>query len=570
MKLTKRILFVLTLCLTITSGFAEIPTGYYSALNGKKGADLKTAACNAIRNMSLNGSYAQIYSNLPSSFRRTDVYPDKYQWWDMYSDIPLSANSFSGLNREHAFPKSWWGGLTDINAYVDLNHLYPSEQKANMAKSNYPLGEVNTSQNVNFNNGITKVGYPMPGQGGGAQFVFEPDDEYKGDFARTYFYMVTCYQNLIWKYFYMVSQTTYPTLTTWAQNLLLKWHREDPVSQKEIDRNEQVYKIQNNRNPFIDFPDLAEYIWGNKVDEVFNVSSASTPSGTPNLITPVQDMALDFGQVAVGSSTTAKLRFKGENLTRDVTVQVYLSPQSGDTGPEKYFQPSVSTIPYTLINTTDGYELTVTYKPEEIGEHTATLLLPARSGNGITESSSRGIKMKGECLPVPTLTAPTATEATQVETDSYVANWTPVNGEVVDYYIINRTKYSNNVVTTDQILAEGPGTLIDDFEGSDSETYTVQSVRLGYQSPESNMITVNNPAGVTDIENDRPWAVQNIPGGLRILCGEPIERIEIFDTMGRTIRLLTEVESYTDVYLPAGIYLVKAATSLRPVKVMVR
>ena len=117
----------------------------------------------------------------------------------MYSDIPLYAPSFSGLNREHSFPKSWWGGSQTVGAYVDLNHLYPSEMKANTAKSNYPLGEVDQDKAIKFQNGVCYVGYPAGGQGGGAGYVFEPNEEYKGDFARTYFYMATCYQNLTWK-----------------------------------------------------------------------------------------------------------------------------------------------------------------------------------------------------------------------------------------------------------------------------------------------------------------------------------------------------------------------------------
>lgn len=535
------------------SADAEIPNGYYSSLNGKKEGDLKTAVYNLIRNFTEVSSY----SNLPQYFRRTDVHPESNRWWDMYSDIPLYAPSFSGLNREHSFPKSWWGGLTDIPAYVDLNHLYPSEAAANMAKSNYPLGEVNTAQKVKFDNGLTTVGYPMTGQGGGAQFVFEPDDEYKGDFARTYFYMVTCYQNLTWKYFYMVSQNLYPTLTTWAQNLLLKWHRQDPVSEKEVNRNEEVYKIQNNRNPFIDYPELAEYIWGNKVGQTFNTANADTPTGTPNIITPVQDMELDFGQVAIGQSTTAKLWFNGEYLTSAVNVRVY-------TGDLSYFTIPVSSIPAANINSADGYWLTLTYKPEAIGEHTSRLLI---QGGGV--SGSRGIALKGECLAVPQLTAPVATAATDVTPSTYVANWTPAPDEVVDYYLVNRTQYKNGKATAIQIQAEEPGTEIDEFEGCDYETYTVQSVRLGYSSSESNLITVSNPAGVGAITDDVPWAVENIPGGLRLMTAVPTPEIMIYDTTGRLILLLTDVTSYTDVFLPAGVYMVKTANS-RPVKAVVR
>lgn len=134
--------------------------------------------------------------------------------------------------------------------------------------------------------------------------------------------MVTCYQDMSWKYKYMLMDGTYPTLNQWSVDLLLQWHREDPVSQKELDRNEAVYRIQNNRNPFIDFPDLAEYIWGKKMGEPFKVEIPDIPPTEASLITPVQDMYLDFGQVAIGSSVTRSLPVRGQNTTGQVNVSI--------------------------------------------------------------------------------------------------------------------------------------------------------------------------------------------------------------------------------------------------------
>ena len=364
---------------------AAIPAGYYSSVDGKRDSELKTA----LHKLLYNHTEISSYGNLPDYFRRTDVYPpgnQRYgQWWDMYSNIPLYTDSFYWLNREHSFPKSWWGGSDETPAYVDLNHLYPSEREANMAKSNYPLGEVQTPE---FENGITTVGSPVSGQGGGARQVFEPADEYKGDFARTYFYMVTCYQNLTWRYQYMVSNTTYPTLTTWASELLLRWSREDPVSQKELDRNEQVYRVQANRNPFIDFPELAEYIWGNKRGEAFHPTSSGV-SGEPVLITPVQDMALEFGETAVDMSNTASLQIRGEYLKTN--PQLILS--GADKGMFSLERTSVNA---SDVNKTDGTWVRVTYKPTSVGEHQARLIVSDYDG-----SKSRGIALRGEGLARP-------------------------------------------------------------------------------------------------------------------------------------------------------------------------
>ena len=551
MKSILKTLFLILTMSTLSAG-AAVPTGYYNTLNGKKEGDLKTAIYNLCRNFTTVSSY----SALPQYFQKTDIYPDSQRWWDMYSDIPLYAPSFSGLNREHSFPKSWWGGSETTTAYVDLNHLYPSEAAANMAKSNFPLGEVD-SKYITFDNGICKVGSPVAGEGGGAASVFEPADEYKGDFARTYFYMVTTYQDLTWKYTYMVAQNLYPTLNAWSVDLLLKWHRADPVSDKETNRNEEVYKIQNNRNPFIDYPELAEYLWGNKKGDTFSTSGSSEPAGDPILVTPVQDMALDFGQVAIGSSVTAKLFFQGENLTAPISLSIY----RGDT---QYFSIPSKTIAASLVNASSGYWLTVTYTPGAIGSHTARLLI---SGGGI--DGSRGIELRGECLAVPTLDAPTATDATDITSTSYVANWTIPSSNVADYYIINRTKYVGGSATVEQITAEESGTLIEGFDQSDSESYTVQSVRLGYKSPESNVVFVSH-SGVTDIVNDAlPLAIANIPGGFRFITEVNHTGVVVYDVTGKTVTTLNAVGGNTDVFLPTGIYFVVTDQCRRPVKVAV-
>lgn len=535
------------------SAYAEIPAGYYTSLNGKKEGELKTAVHNVIRNLTKISSY----SDLPRYFQTTDVYPGSRRWWDMYSDITLYAPSFSGLNREHSFPKSWWGGLTDVNAYVDLNHLYPSEAKANMAKSNYPLGEVDRSYSVKFENGVTTVGYPVTGQGGGAQFVFEPADEYKGDFARTYFYMVTCYQDLTWKYSYMVQQNLYPTLNNWSVNMLLKWHRDDPVSQKELDRNEAVYKFQNNRNPFIDYPDLAEYIWGNKKGETFSSSSASTPGGDPNLITPVQDMSLDFGQVAIGKSVTSQLFFRGENLSGSLDIVLYK-------GDKEMFSLPSSSINATLVNRADGYLLNITYTPTATGSHQTKLIV---SEGGI--DGSRGIYLTGECLDVPVLGKCTATAATDVTSDSYVANWTSPAEDVVDYYVVTRTRYVNGTATQEEVVAEENYLEVEDFNASDRESYSVQSVRLGYRSEPSNVVFVDH-SGISGVETDRPLAVVALEGAVRFICGGVHTGCRIYDVSGKLVMMLPEINHNMDVRLPLGVYFIVTDQCHSPLKVAVR
>lgn len=544
----------------VLAAFAQVagavaPDGYYESLEGKSSGELKTAIHDLIADFKLISSY----NALPQYFAVTDVYPElqngRKRWWDMYSDIPLYAPSFSGLNREHSFPKSWWGGSTSVSAYVDLNHLYPSEMDANMAKSNYPLGEVDRSEHITFQNGISTVGYPVLGQGGGASRVFEPDDEYKGDFARTYFYMVTCYQNLTWKWTYMVNQNVFPTLNNWSAQLLMRWHRQDPVSDKETMRNDKVYGYQGNRNPFIDHPELAEYLWGDKVGEPYHVGGSTVPAGDAELQSPTNGMALDFGQVALGSSVTADLFFKGTNIRKDLAISIYR-------GDKQMFSLPRTSVSASLINSDEGTWVRVTYTPTAIGTHSARILI---EGTGNDGNGTRGVELLGECLERPVLTAPTATPATDITADSYVANWTPVEGEVVDYYIITRTRYVGGVPTVEQLVAEEPGTPIDGFDLSDSESYSVRSCRLGVESPESNVVFVSH-TGISDAEVDAPFTVATDPGVIVVTTVAAAD-IRVYDVAGRELRYLPAVNGVVEIELPAGVYIVTAGRGTAPAKV---
>ncbi|MCM1111355.1 MAG: endonuclease [Clostridium sp.] len=542
---------VLLLLLMPASLFAAIPDGYYSRLTGKSTADLKTELSKIIN------PHVEIssYSALPSYFEQTDVYPGTKRWWDMYSDIPFYAPSFKGLNREHSFPKSWWGGATNIPAYVDLFHLYPAEADANMAKSNYPLGVVTGTPT--FDNGISRVGRGV--NSGGAAYVYEPDDDYKGDFARTYFYIVTCYQDLTWKYQYMARNGAYPTLQTWAIDLLLDWHRKDPVSQKEIDRNETVYRIQNNRNPFIDYPDLAEYIWGNKMGQSFVATSGTTPSGDATLTAPVQDMTLDFNDVAVNHATTSRLYFKGENLTGSLELSL-----SGTDA--KYFRLESNLISASAVNSESGFWLPVTYTPTATGEHSARLRV---QDGGL--AGSIGIALRGNALPVPDLGAPTALPPTDITSDSYIANWTPREGDVVDYYLVTRTIFRNGAASVEELLAEENSLEIDGFNESDSETYAVRSVRLGIESPESNTVAVTH-ASLSAVDGDTtPLVAECYEGGLvRFVCGGTFRDCAVYDAGGRLAMMLPAIDNGTEITLEPGVYLLKVTGRRLPLKIIVR
>jgi len=205
------------------------------------------------------------------AFYHTDRDTLTNQVLDMYSnnvryfDPEKPTASVADFDIEHMLPKSWWGG--DVNpAYCDLFHLVPGDYSANRSKSNHAPG---IPADSTFNNGSFVTG---SGAAYGLTRVFCPADEYKGDFARAYFYIAACYgDSLEWieKGEPLVAMTNegWEEFRPWLRDLLLTWHRNDPVSQKELDRSIEVNKIQGNRNPFIDYPELVEYIWGNHKGE---------------------------------------------------------------------------------------------------------------------------------------------------------------------------------------------------------------------------------------------------------------------------------------------------------------
>jgi endonuclease I len=309
------------LLLGLLTVHAQLPDGYYNDALQKKNAELKTALHHIIHD------HTELdYYGLSNDFRYTDWHPDGY-FWDMYSNTQRT--SFSGMNREHNLPKSWWSTTPESTyAYSDLHNLYPSDAAANSAKGNLPLGEVGA--NPTFDNGVVKTGSSNISIPGYRYDVFEPAGQYKGDFARDYMYMVTCYQDYSadWRSVgvqSMLVNNAYPTFTAYAADLLLKWHTADPVSKKETDRNNEVYRRQGNRNPFVDFPILAEYIWGKYRDEAWNGTNypdapfyLSYDSNAKKLYAPLHEPKKTLYKIYSLSGTVMQTGYFSDGGTVDV------------------------------------------------------------------------------------------------------------------------------------------------------------------------------------------------------------------------------------------------------------
>ena len=424
----KRLFTFLLLSISIST-FAEVPTGYYTSAEGKNTTTLRTSLQAIISNGTLDVGYGGLWT----AYGKTDV-NSSGNVWDMYSNCTFTlgtkqCGSYSAecdcYNREHTSPQSWFNSASPMVS--DIFNVYPTDGKVNGERSNYPYGEVGTATYTSING--SKLGSSSSVDYTG--IVFEPIDEYKGDFARTYFYMATRYAGLCESWIAganVIYSTANLGFTTYAKNLFLKWSRQDPVSAKEIMRNNAAYGIQNNRNPFIDNPGLEEYIWGNKTTEVFSTSTVTTPY----LGSPSNGATVDFGKVAYQTTDTASVFIKGANLTGDLTVAL-----SGTNA--ALFSISSATI--SMANAVAGYRLPLNYSAQTLGTQTALLTI---SGGGITTISIT--------LSATSVDGFLALSANNITTNSFTANWTSS---------ANATGYTLNVYSLVGDGTAAPTTLLE-------------------------------------------------------------------------------------------------------------
>lgn len=409
---------------------ANLPT-YYSGVNGKSGATLWSA----VHTVAAEGFSGLSYTGLWTAYYITDTIPGSTtQIIDMYGGCTFtSSNQDKGsggttecdkYNREHSIPKSWFGGSTaDASPGTDLFHVVPADKLVNNKRSDNAFGEVETAE---YTSSIgSKLGTPkaiaisktMLYSGKDTTVncstskVFEPIDDYKGDFARGYFGTLLKWTDYSNKFttgdgaaMFSDSYTAagHWGLTPYGIALLMKWHRQDPVSLKEIQRNNKVQLEQGNRNPFIDYPDLAEYIWGSHAGETFYLASstatytdayiATAKTGlygedddTPTLT--VSSSSLTVDPVAVNGTSTKTFTVTGANLTGNITIT--------RTSGSGFFTVSPSPI-------TSGYNgsniITVTYHPTSTGDHTATFTIAS------TGATSKTVTVSGTCTTVYNVT----------------------------------------------------------------------------------------------------------------------------------------------------------------------
>lgn len=350
---------------TTTSGSSGIPPGYYSSATGLSCAPLKTSL-NTIIN---TGVTPKTYGNLWTQYLVSDLKAREVGTgsanviWDIYSDNPTGTDPYNftpgpvasggqqdngdaaaseGIlyNREHSFPLSWFAGNTGTpGASTDYHHIFPTDKLVNATRSNFLYGET-TSPTFTAQNG-GKLG-PSAYLLSNAVTVFEPINTYKGDVARAFLYMLTMYQSSMASWdgnatdasTYALDGTTWPSVTLTYFNIMYKWHQQDPVSQKEIDRNNAGYVFQGNRNPFVDHPEYVASIWGSScgfavlpvnIENFYGFRAGNsaklfwTVSGSGDYQAFILERRLanerDFSPISVQDVTTLKTAYSYEDFT---------------------------------------------------------------------------------------------------------------------------------------------------------------------------------------------------------------------------------------------------------------
>ena len=495
MLMKKRLLYFcgLVLCCAAVCGQKD----YYRPVEGLKKAELKTALYELIQPETVLNYGGRGEGYTWAGFAVTDRMPDG-SVRDRYSDNVRWFNGISavsGMNIEHVFANSWWGHTVN-NAYCDLFNLFPSDETANGRKSNYPMGVV--TETPSFDNGVTVVGKSVSYREDSLITVWEPADQWKGDFARTYFYMATCYEDYtdLWQTtegLLVVEQNRYPTLRPWVSRLLLEWNEADPVDDTERERNEAVYGIQGNRNPFVDYPQLASYIWGDSTEYAFYTDRNSQQ---PELFVPAADELVDYGLQAVSKGLQGQLVIRGRNLPGGLSLQL----------DNEDFQLDRVQLSEEEVNS--GVTVEVTCGGLSAGEHVACLTL---TGEGFEQQNTLRVDF------VDGVPAYSATDVVcTVNAKRFVASWMAM-GEGLSYSLEVYTKdEQGNVLMLEgyPVTTEETSFRVEDLNASTTYYYKV-SVLDGEQqvTMTSNEVEVVMP-DVTPVftANVSEMSFSSVPG----------------------------------------------------------
>ncbi len=338
----RRLLLQSLLALFFTCAWAQAPNGtenYYQNADGLCGAELKTALFNIIK---ITKDDVVAYKGLNEKYKLTDKRADGYlrDWYSnitnyTWDDAGGNSSEGAGWNKEHTVPQSWFGEASPMKS--DIVHVVPTDCYVNNRRSSYPFGEVSKATYTSANNYCLLGSSKTPGYSG---TVFEPNNEIKGDLARIYFYMATCYEDKCTKWSSGSGSSVFSDenlgLKNWVVDMMMAWSKLDPVDEVEIARNNAIPGIQTNRNPFVDYPGLEDYIWGDKQDVPFSYDNynggeqnyVARPVITPDAGTYYESVDVTISCRTEGASIYYTL--KGEDASEQsilyegpITLDVY-------------------------------------------------------------------------------------------------------------------------------------------------------------------------------------------------------------------------------------------------------
>ena len=357
---------------------AQVPADYqqrYETLVGKSGATLFSA----LESISAVGYDNVGYDGLYEAYKKTDMDANGYLL-DMYSTCLFTLSDKCGsysnvcdcFNREHSLPKSWWGSGKN-SCYSDLFHLVPTDGKVNNQRGNLPFGECANGGTLPGGHALGKKGPSTFSGHTNVGTVFEPDDMYKGDFARGYFGMIVHFGNsvdftksegatMFSNSSRNISAQNHYGLTAYSVALLMKWTRQDPVSTKETNRNNGIQQTQGNRNPFIDCPVLAEYLWGDKAGQPVDHADLEACGCVDSSYTALEDIyAEPTDYVSRLASVSLTPVWGGFTLScLPSNVQILLFDATGS-----LLQREQTNLPEMTVNMPTGFYLVVLAVPGE-------------------------------------------------------------------------------------------------------------------------------------------------------------------------------------------------------------
>ena len=249
-----------------TSALSYYGSNYdYEKLSALSADALKTALATLMQS---THSYKSTYDDCHYKANRTDCQNEDGSVSLIYTNYSATMNQWNGWNREHVWPQSLGGGNTSGGG-ADLHHIRPSDASVNSSRGNKKYGEVTNGSTVKGNN-------PATGYVGGTSnsAYFEPNDNVKGDLARIVLY--------VWVRWGSAWGADSVTEVFQSVDVLLEWHKNDPVDTWELGRNEVIQNIQGNRNVFIDYPEYAWLIFGREVPADVTTPSSGNYTGGGN------------------------------------------------------------------------------------------------------------------------------------------------------------------------------------------------------------------------------------------------------------------------------------------------